>query len=144
MGKLAEVEGLLRVVEFCSTVPTDDVHVLGSGMAIFANVAFQGYAHLVTDARAHSLIVRLLCPPTASTDASVLSFAQSALQNLCADGEAAAALSTSERSSLLNLLKGEVGSDQTRAATRQSLQALHKLSARQASGPMSPIRPPWP
>ena len=89
MNALEETRGLAKVCAFCESVGDDDVHTLGSGLALFANVCFQGYAHWVVEAGVIKLLERLLAPPVAS--AQIVAFACAALSNLCADLNAAAA-----------------------------------------------------
>ena len=92
MNALSETRGLQKVRIFCESVPADDVHVLGSGLALFANVCFQGYTEWTLDAGLPALLVRLLASPT-STTAQIVAFAVAALSNLCSDLNAAAAFS---------------------------------------------------
>ncbi len=42
MDALSRTRGLATVRAFCDAAPPDDVHVLGSGLALFANVCLQG------------------------------------------------------------------------------------------------------
>jgi hypothetical protein len=102
MNALSETRGLQHVCAFCSSVPHDDVQVLGSGLALFANICFQGYNLVAVEAGLIKLLVTLLAPPV--DNASVVSFAAAALSNLCADVNAAAFFEADERAGLLSAL----------------------------------------
>ena len=105
MEKLAGSKGLDRVREFCESMPVEDVQVVGSALSIFANIAFQGFGHLVVQAGGHALIMQLLCPPaTSSTPTTVLAFATAALSNMCASEVALCTFSPDERSRLIGAL----------------------------------------
>ena len=137
MRKIEQIKALSTVRRFCDDVESDDMFTLGSGLSIFANIALQGYTHLCVDAGVCTLLTRLLCPPSAATDPSVVSFAANALNNLTADTAAAAAFTPDERSKLLSalpkLLKvaALAGSHLAVGEALSRLDAVHRLSERE-------------
>ena len=137
MRRLEQIRALGVVQAFCVGSDSDDLHVQGSGLAIFANVSLQGYTHLCIDAGVGALFVKLLCPPAAATQPAVLTFAANALNNLTSDSAAAAAFSVDERSRLMGGLKTLLKSKAASAAhlvaeeARSRLEAVHALSERE-------------
>ena len=132
MTKLSELRALDHIATFCQSGPwsegVTDMHVLGSALAIFANVAFQGYHHLVVKAQVGPLLVRLLCPPTRSTDATIVSFAAATLNNLCSDAAAVAgAFSAPEVKQLHSAMKALLSDSQLAPAHVAAEEAAGRL-----------------
>ena len=57
MRRLEQIRALGVVQAFCVGSDSDDLHVQGSGLAIFANVSLQGYTHICTSERIHHIVV---------------------------------------------------------------------------------------
>ena len=127
MGKLTEEEGLKRVHDFCMEA-RDDPHVLGCGLAIFANIAFQGFFHLCVDAGACTLLYTLLCPPNASTDPETVAFATSALSNLCTDPHSTVAFSNEQLTALDEAMRALLANDAYGSSHLAAHEAVGKLA----------------
>ena len=129
MDAITERRGLHAVAQLCDEVAEDDVSVLGSGLALFANVCFQGYSHLAIDAGLCALLVRLLCRPAGAAEPRVIAFAAAALSNLGADPNAAASFSAPQRRKLLAALPKLLSSAMHAAAQHALDDGLGKLKA---------------